>query len=408
MKGRMEMSGEDLNGADGKIFHVNQEAQRFDLLKETVIDPKTDEGKSRHTLRWTDSTRFVKVSKQNSFEGVEKPVMARFRKLDEENAKAAAEGKPFIVMEVMLLAENEALSDWDKDDNYVVGRFTADPKSDRYREGTVEIDGRSTSVRLRGPRAQVFVRSTSSAAEMEQGFWKTRVFGERQGEAFVVEKMANVQLVDPREVDNPKLPRVLVVGDSISVNYHQAAKEQLKGVANYYRIESNAGSVDRGVLCIELWLGDYEQKGLHWDLIQFNHGLHDLKQVYDKESDSYGEHNVPLDEYKKYLEQEIELMKKTGAKLMWCSTTPVPSKGNVWGTPPMGRRKDEDLVMNKAALEVIERHPEIRVNDLNAFIRGSKAFDKWREGNDVHFWGKTESDLVGKAVADAIKKALAD
>jgi hypothetical protein len=99
-------------------------------------------------------------------------------------------------------------------------------------------------------------------------------------------------------------------------------------------------------------------------------------------------------------------MKKTGAKLMWCSTTPVPQKGNVWGTPPMGRRKDEDLVMNQAAMEVVSKHPDIQVNDLNAFIRGNRIFDKWREQNDVHFWGKTEADLIGRAVADAIKTAL--
>jgi hypothetical protein len=72
----------------------------------------------------------------------------------------------------------------------------------------------------------------------------------------------------------------------------------------------------------------------------------------------------------------------------------------------MGRVKDADIAFNRAAMEVMKNHPEILINDLNAFVRGSAAFDKWREGSDVHFWGKTESSLVGNAVAEAVKNAL--
>ncbi len=397
---------EDLNKAKGKVFHVDLKTKSFELLKETVIDPKTDEGKSRHTLYWDASTRFVKVEQQNSFEGLNKPLLARFRKLDEENAKAAAAGEPFIVMEVMLLAENEELSDWENDDEYIVGLFVADQSSEKFREGSVQINGKPVSVRLRGVRAQVFIRTEVRAEALSEGFWESCVYGSRNEDRFVLNKIEMTQMVDPRKIDDPRLPRVLVIGDSISMNYHNAAKKECEGICNYYRIEGNSGSVDRGVLCMELWLGDYKEKGLHWDLIQFNHGLHDLKQVYDEKTDTYGEHNVPLVKYKACLEQEIVLLKKTGAKLMWCTTTPVQNNGDVWGTPPMGRRKDEDCVMNKAAMEVISKYPEIEVNDINSFIRNNPAFDQWREGTDVHFWGEEEANLVGKAVADTIKKVL--
>jgi hypothetical protein len=214
-------------------------------------------------------------------------------------------------------------------------------------------------------------------------------------------------LVDPRDIDDPKLPRVLVIGDSISMNYHEAAKAELKGTANYYRIEGNGGPSDRGVVCMELWLGDYKQKGLHWDLIQFNHGLHDLKQACDEKTGTYGAYQVSLEEYKANLEKEIRIMKKTGARLMWCSTTPVPNNSHgTWDNGTFGRRQDEDLVFNRAAMEVISRYPEILVNDLNGYIRNSAAFDNWRKGTDVHFWGSAEQAQVGKAVADAIGKAL--
>ncbi len=208
-------------------------------------------------------------------------------------------------------------------------------------------------------------------------------------------------LLDPRTVDDPKLPRVLVVGDSISMNYHNSAKAALAGKANYYRVEGNGGPSDRGVSCMELWLGDYTQKGLHWDVIQFNHGLHDLKQPYNSGDKTWGDHQVSIEDYKKNLEKEIEIMKRTGATLIWCSTTPVPNSNK----GPYARRKGESQVFNKAALEVISKYPEIQVNDLHKTISESNAFDNWRKGSDVHYWGKEQS-IVGAAVADAVTKAL--
>jgi hypothetical protein len=208
-------------------------------------------------------------------------------------------------------------------------------------------------------------------------------------------------LLDRRTVGDPNLPRVLVVGDSISMNYHDAAKAALEGTANYYRVEGNGGPSDRGVSSMAQWLGDYTAKGLQWDVIQFNHGLHDLKQAYDKTEDTWGAHQVPVDDYKKNLENEIVMMKKTGATLIWCSTTPVPNSN----LGQYGRRKDEDLVFNKAAMEVISGYPEIQINDLNRVVRQSDVFDTWRKGNNVHFKGQ-EQTVLGKAVADAVIKAL--
>ena len=398
---------EALNGVSGKIFHVNGQEKSFELLKETVLDPRTNEGRSRHTIYWTEATRFVQVTRQNSFAGIDKPVMARFHKLDDANATAAAEGKPFVVMQVMLLADNDQPADWGDDANYLIGRFTADPTSEKQRGGTVELDGRPVAVRLRGPAAEVEVRKTARAADLGQGFWETALHGTWEEGRFVAKRLDLTALVDSRAIDDPKLPRILVIGDSISMNYHEATKAALKGIANYYRVEGNAGPSDRGVACAELWLGDYQQKGLQWDLIQFNHGLHDLKQRYDEKTGQYGAYQLNLDEYKANLEKEITILKKTGAKLMWCATTPVPNNSHgVWDQVAMGRRKDEDLAFNQAALEVMRKHPEILINDLNGFVRSSAAFDKWRTGTDVHYWGGAEQHLVGKAVAEAMKQAL--
>jgi len=202
--------------------------------------------------------------------------------------------------------------------------------------------------------------------------------------------------------DDPKLPRVLVVGDSISMNYHDAAKSALKGMANYHRNEGNALSTAHGVGNLELWLGDYQKKGLHWDVIQFNHGLHDLKQSYDAATNTFGDYSVPLEEYKKNLEKEIAILRKTGAKLIWCSTTPVPNDNK----GPYARRKGAAAEFNMAALDVMKKHPDILITDLHETVDGSPVFDNWRKGIDVHFYKKEEQKLLGEAVARTIRKAL--
>jgi len=294
-------AAEDLNGAQGKIFNVNLSNKSFELLKRTVYDPETGEGKSRHTVYWNDKTTF---------------------------------------------------------------------------SGQNEI----------GPE------------DISKGFWKAKIHGRESNGKFIIESVELERLVDPRSTDDPDLPRVLVVGDSISMNYEKAAKAALKGVANYHRNEGNCFSTYHGVAFMEYWLGDYTREGLLWDVIQFNHGLHDLKQ-----RSAGAEYAVPIEDYKKNLKKEIEIMKKTGATLIWCSTTPVPnSRGGKYG-----RQKGAEKVFNEAAMEVMRQYPEVQVNDLCKVVNESSVFDNWRKKRDVHFYRPEEQAVLGKAVADAVIKALA-
>ncbi|MFM7180482.1 MAG: hypothetical protein ACKO2G_03335 [Verrucomicrobiales bacterium] len=207
---------------------------------------------------------------------------------------------------------------------------------------------------------------------------------------------------EAKTIDDPKLPRVLVIGDSISMNYHQAAKSALAGVANYHRNEGNAASTENGLRNVEGWLGNYQEKGSRWDVIQFNHGLHDLKQTYDAATDTWGEHSIPLATYKANIEKEIAILKKTGAKLIWCSTTPVQNDNK----SKYARRKGESKVFNDAALEVMRNHPEILITDLHRVVDESPVFDNWRTAKDVHFYKSEEQKVLGEAVAAAIRKAL--
>lgn len=388
----------------GKLFRVDLAGQCCELLKETVFDPETNEGESRWPVRWGADTRFVKVVTQNSFSGIAGPVRAHIRFLPE----SVAEGRPWVATRVTVLDPADEAGALPADAWTRVAVLTPDVAADPPRSGRVTLAGRDVPMRLRGPGTTVEIRGEARAGDLAEGFWEAQLQGSRQPDGtFVAASMQIHPRVDPRVVDDPALPRVLVVGDSISMNYHEAAKAALKGVANYYRIDGNGGPSDRGVSCMDLWLGDYTQPGLHWDLIQFNHGLHDLKQSYDEAAGTYGTYQLSVEAYQRNLEREIAVMKPTGARLMWCSTTPVPNNSHgLWDNVPMGRKKDADLVFNAAALEVMGRHPDILVHDLNGFVRNCATFDDWRKQADVHFWDGRTARALGEAVAAAIREAL--
>ena len=159
--------------------------------------------------------------------------------------------------------------------------------------------------------------------------------------------------------DVPGLPRVLIIGDSISIGYTLDVRELLKGKANVHRIPTNGGPTTNGLKNIQAWLGDSK-----WDVIHFNWGLHDLKYIQDdpsKRADpkAPGSHpQVALVDYEKNLAELVKTMQATGAKLIWCNTTHVPAGSD-------GRVEGDELKYNEAAARVMTA-AGIPTNDLRA------------------------------------------
>ena len=152
------------------------------------------------------------------------------------------------------------------------------------------------------------------------------------------------------------LPRVLLIGDSISIGYTVPVREMLEGKANVHRPRANCGPTTQGVKQIEKWLGDEK-----WDLIHFNFGLHDLKYMGPKgknladptSKDSFQQ--VPPEKYAANLKKLVARLKKTDAKLIWRNTTPVP-KGAA------GRIVGHSRKYNEIAKAIMEEN-EIPIDD---------------------------------------------
>ena len=197
--------------------------------------------------------------------------------------------------------------------------------------------------------------------------------------------------------DEPGLPRVLLIGDSISMGYTLDVRALLKGKANVHRIPTNGGPTINGLAHLKEWLGDKK-----WDVIHFNWGLHDLKYIQQdpsKRADpkAEGSHlQVPLADYEKNLTTLVEQLKATGAKLIWCSTTPVQEGSD-------GRVGGSEKQYNEAAARVMKA-ASIPTDDLWAHAN-AKLKDIALPAANVHYTPEGYKYLAEK-VASEIEKAL--
>jgi acyl-CoA thioesterase-1 len=214
--------------------------------------------------------------------------------------------------------------------------------------------------------------------------------------------------------DVPGLPRVLLIGDSISMGYTLPVRKKLEGRANVHRPLENCGDTARGLARLGAWLTNG-----HWDVIHFNFGLHDLKYLDEKGNYVAPEKGKQVASPKVYRQRLRELtlrLKATGAKLIYATTTPVPS-----GT--LGRNAGDEKVYNQVALEVMKEF-DVPIDDLWGYVvenqRNQPGFSndipvlpqraKARPGEiqepfNVHFTPTGYEQLAG-LVASSIEKSL--
>ncbi|MEO8126061.1 MAG: SGNH/GDSL hydrolase family protein [Bryobacteraceae bacterium] len=186
--------------------------------------------------------------------------------------------------------------------------------------------------------------------------------------------------------DAPGLPRVLIIGDSISIGYTLPLRTLLDGKANVHRILTNGGPSLNGLRNLQEWLG----KG-RWDVIHFNWGLHDLKIM------EGGRHQAEVDEYETNLKELVKQLKDTGAKLIWASTTPVP-EGKL--DPP--RRPADVPIYNAAAKNIMDANG-IAIDDLYEFVVPRESEIQQKE--NVHYTSAGYQALAAR-VAEAVQLAL--
>ncbi len=194
--------------------------------------------------------------------------------------------------------------------------------------------------------------------------------------------------------DVPGLPRVLLLGDSISMGYTLKVRALLAGKANVHRPAENCSDSANGVRKLDTWLGSGK-----WDVIHFNFGLHDLKYLDEKNALAPVEKGrlvASPDQYERQLRELVTRMQRTGATVICATTTPVPAKSS-------GRVEGSEKVYNAAAVRVAKDAGAL-VNDLHAFV--VRHTDAQQLPNNVHFTPQGYDQLAVE-VAAKIEAALA-
>jgi acyl-CoA thioesterase-1 len=183
-------------------------------------------------------------------------------------------------------------------------------------------------------------------------------------------------------------PRVLVIGDEISSSssgYLSPLSTALSGQALVQHMPGLAGSSKDAPGQVRDWLGSDT-----WDLVLFNFGLRDFKDLDGKELTAQD-----LADYQANLKRIVRQLKRSGAKLVWANTTPVPAKNRY-------KCKPEDVKRYNEAAFLVMESAKVPIADLNGAIQGRLA---QCQTGDVLF--KAEGNKVlAAAAASAIRKAL--
>ena len=164
--------------------------------------------------------------------------------------------------------------------------------------------------------------------------------------------------------DETNLPRVLLIGDSITRAYYPDVEKNLAGKAYVGRLASSAFISDPALLKqIEMVLSQYK-----FDVIHFNNGMHGWQH-------SEAEYAQAFPKYLKIIQKYAP-----GAKLIWANTTPLKVSPNL---PPDNQTQATDeriAARNAIALKIVQAEG-IPVDDLNTPMRGHPEY----HSDNVHF-----------------------
>lgn len=211
--------------------------------------------------------------------------------------------------------------------------------------------------------------------------------------------------------NSTNLPKVLIIGDSISGGYGGEVNKLLEGKARViklgavagYRIQKEAFWHGRSGTATTLDFGsakacvvDLERFAHHlsetkYDVIHFNFGLNDSFRG------RKGAWHNPVEQYEKDLDKIVTLLKTNGAKVVWANTTPIPD------TDP-DRPAGDELIYNAAAEKVMKKH-NIPINDLHGVVTRWEGYAEWKKKNDVHFSAAVYA-MLAKQVVDKVLEQL--
>jgi hypothetical protein len=184
------------------------------------------------------------------------------------------------------------------------------------------------------------------------------------------------------DADKNDLPRVLLMGDSITRGYFAEVEKHLTGKAYCARLTTSKCVSDPFFPDeVQLLLKQYR-----FAVIHFNNGLHGW---------GYSE-----DQYRTGLLRLMDTFKDhaAGAKLVWATTTPIRNSGNL---EQISERTERVKARNQGAAEIMKERG-VPTDDLYGLV---EAHPEFFSGDGVHYNGKGR-EVQGKQVAESVLECL--
>jgi len=176
--------------------------------------------------------------------------------------------------------------------------------------------------------------------------------------------------------NDSKLPRVLLLGDSICNGYQTLVRDELAGVAYVSFWATSKCVVDRSYLKqLTYILEEYDYAVIH-----YNNGLHSL--------------NTDRADWEAGLRAALKLIREKGkgAKLIWATSTPLKD-------PALTEKAKE---LNAIAARVVKEQG-IPTDDLFALMDPQDRNKLWSDTYHYHMEGRK---MQAKQVADSIRESL--
>ena len=187
------------------------------------------------------------------------------------------------------------------------------------------------------------------------------------------------------------MKKLLLIGDSIRMNYDRYVRQALEERAQVLSPDENA----RFAAYTYYAIGDWENNqrfGEDVDVIHWNVGLHDVIRIH------YDDPMTPPEIYGFYLARIIHRLRDVypNARQVFALTTPCREEKYVL---PWIVRKNADIdALNEVALRVMAAHG-VPVNDLAGVVRENDPDDIYADETHYNYTG---SVLLAKAVLRAV------
>lgn len=208
---------------------------------------------------------------------------------------------------------------------------------------------------------------------------------------------ASVATSESDDSESEKLPLVILLGDSIRMNYQQQVISRLKGRARVWTPKENGQHTAFTLENLGKWIGDRKPAVVH-----INVGLHDmfLNAKTDKPR-----HDIET--YSRNLRQIFnKLTRLTDAKIIFALTTPVDEQRQA-ASKTYGRvvRRSADISRYNVAAREIAKSAGVSVNDVFSLAQKVGLDRILRESDGIHL-SDFGQKAIGQQVAAEILAAL--